>query len=186
MIRVLLAGEGPNELGGEKMGVLQTLLEKVRPDGWEIVGRIRWKDIPKLVVGPTAGGDGLAVQRLVLLARERGCHVVVFARDRDGRRATERAIERALEEHEGPTRMAGGVAIETLEAWILALDGRAGSEGIANPAAELAKVADISKKTTAMAAIAMKAKLPALPEDAASLRRWLRRCAGALGTKSPV
>ncbi len=67
MIRVFLAGEGPNELGAfgkeesfqpsndkerrQSPGVLEALLRHVQEDGWEVTGGIRWKDIRKLQVG---------------------------------------------------------------------------------------------------------------------------------------
>lgn len=58
MIRVIIAGEGRNELGGyadepafrhakPEVGVIEAMLRQVRPDGWCIVDAIPWKKSPK-------------------------------------------------------------------------------------------------------------------------------------------
>lgn len=55
MIRVLISGEGANELGSESAGlhagsgtgVIEELLAKVRVGGFEVRSRVVWKDVPK-------------------------------------------------------------------------------------------------------------------------------------------
>ena len=95
MIKVFLGGEGANELGtrgqrppGDDPGVIETLLRRVRPDGWRVEGAIVWKEIRKYQAGAAAHypahGETYNVLRLLLLAYERDCKMVVFLRDVDG------------------------------------------------------------------------------------------------------
>lgn len=96
MIKVFLAGEGPNELGGWSneriyrderplLGVLESLARQVVPTGWDVHDAMVWKDIPKLAIGTR--GQGLERKTVLaarLHAKESGCDVVLFSRDRDG------------------------------------------------------------------------------------------------------
>lgn len=138
MIRVLIAGEGKNELGergaapeGARStggGVVEALMEKVRATGWQVGGALTWKDVTKLKVNAGDVGERKTVKALALRANELGCNALVFLRDRDKSRTRERAIRDAIEEVRGaPSRLhqtlqiAGGVPIEKLECWLLAL-----------------------------------------------------------------
>jgi hypothetical protein len=70
MIRVLIAGEGPNEIGTHfdrsqdprpildetVIGVIEALLLKIRPGGWKTHGTMQWKAVPKL--RPNSPGEG--------------------------------------------------------------------------------------------------------------------------------
>src|SRR5258708_33365556 len=108
MIRVLIAGEGANEIGrwagrngtdAERTsgaGVIEVLLEKVRRGGWEILHALKWKDVRKLRANAPGEGDARTVKALALLATEKGCHSLVFLRDRDGHQSRERVIVAAL------------------------------------------------------------------------------------------
>jgi hypothetical protein len=94
LIRVILAGEGKNELGSfgveaafrdePEPGVVETLLRHVRREGWQVVDAILWKKLPKLQVGIRGRGEELNVLRAYHHARRRGCDILVFTRDRDG------------------------------------------------------------------------------------------------------
>ncbi len=76
MIRIILAGEGRNELGDlwveaphrprdrkPEPGVLEALLREIRRDGWEVVDALPWKTLPKLQVGIGRKGEEHNVRR---------------------------------------------------------------------------------------------------------------------------
>ena len=61
-MNVLLAGEGPDELGQwaehpsyredpPRLGILEALLRRVRDDGWRVRDGVRWKGHPALPAG---------------------------------------------------------------------------------------------------------------------------------------
>ena len=200
MRQVFLAGEGANELGDwhqegpyrrrlggrtgkepPRPGVLETLLRKVVADGWEVVDAMEWKQIKKLRPGRGDRGDGHHVQALCLHARESGCDVVVFSRDRDGRKYEDRRVqvEAAIEDELGrddALGVVGGMAIEKLEAWIVALLGERRSEEQLHPETLLTERYGIEPKHTGqMVAAVDAADLAKIPADAESLRVWLSR-----------
>ncbi len=197
MIRVILAGEGKNELGGfaveaafrgddPEPGVVEALLRRVRPDGWKVVDAILWKKMPKLQVGIGGRGEELNVRRAFHHAKKRGCEVFVFTRDRDKVKFAHREsdIERAISalEGEGPA-IVGGVAIEKLESWLVAVAGILGSEVLRRPEEELAKLGVGEKNTAAMVRFVEETGLDGIPTDARSLRRWLDRASQVLVAK---
>lgn len=170
--------------------MLQALLHKVLPGGFEIVDHVQWSQIHRLRPGTATHGEVECVRRLAVRARELGCHALVFVRDRDGDRARERAIEMTITElgrdrHPARTVIAGGVAIEKLEAWLLALDGARGSESEPDAATALAKRGIPLKHTGRMVDLVHRRSLRNAPEDARSLWRWLRRAAVALNVRIP-
>lgn len=197
MIRIILAGEGKNELGGFSLevvyrgdrpdpGVLEALLRQVRPDGWTIVDAILWKKMPKLQVGMRGKGEELNVRRAHYHAKKRGCDVFAFSRDRDKARFAHREedIERAIEaiaasSDAGPS-IIGGVAIEKLESWLAAIAGVQGSESLRRPEEKLAELGVGEKDTDAMVRFVEERGLGEIPADARSLRRWLDRAEQAL------
>ena len=201
MIHVFLAGEGPNELGAfgkeesfqpssdkerrKSPGVLEALLRHVQEDGWEVTGGVRWKDIRKLQVGVGKKGEEASVHRAFLHAQKRGCHVLVFTRDRDKPKYKHRVdeIEAAIAsldgDGDGPA-IIGGVAIEKLESWLVALAGIAGSEGMTRPEDVLSKRGIAEKDTEAMLNLVNDADLTRIPADAVSLRAWLDRARAVL------
>ncbi|WP_437630055.1 hypothetical protein [Sorangium sp. So ce854] len=203
MIRVILAGEGKNELGGfavepsfrddnPEPGVVEALLRQVRPEGWKVVDAILWKNIPKLRVGIGGKGEELNVQRASHHAKKRGCEVFAFTRDRDGAKFAlrEEGIERAIEELTGsadqqPT-VVGGVAVEKLESWLVAVAGHHGSEGMRRPHETLAELGINEKDTAAMVRLVEENGLTNIPADARSLRRWIERARRALGEPAPM
>lgn len=203
MIKVFLAGEGPNELGGWSneriyrderplLGVLESLARHVVPTGWEVHDAMVWKDIPKLTIGTR--GKGLE-RKTVLAARlhamESGCDVVVFSRDRDGpkkdKREREQEIEAVLTElaAEPGVTVAGAVCIERLESWLLALSGRSRTEdfGDAQVDEELARLGVPKKATVQMLELVEQHGLAQVPPDARSLRTWIDRVRAALTTE---
>ena len=199
MIDVFLAGEGPNELGSWARdpvyrsqtpdgvplpGVLESLLRKVRPDGWTTRDAILWKHIRKLQARVPGRADERNVRALILKAREAGCHVVAFSRDTDGHSEVDFNVETAIADHEqtgdGSIRVAGGTADPKLEAWVLALKGEHHCEDRGHLQERLEKLGVGPKDTPAMVAVVEQADLSAVPEDAHSLVRWLGRARAAL------
>lgn len=204
MIRILVAGEGANEIGrfaaggrsaseAEQTsgpGVIEALLFKVRPGGWQIRRGVLWRDIRKYRPGAPGKGDVLAVNGLVLMARELGCNALVFLRDRDGSRSRERAIAKAVKRARKlvarPPVIAAGVPIEMLEAWLLALRGEPSTELCPDPVSALHERYGIPpKSTTAMVRHVQHSGPLKIAADARSLRRWLRLAAKALHTRVP-
>lgn len=204
MIKVFLAGEGPNELGGWSkeriyrderpwLGVLESLARHVVPTGWEVRDAMVWKDIPKLVVGTRGKG----IERKTLLAArlhamESGCDVVLFSRDRDGpkkdKHEREREIEAVLAEldgDDGAVTVAGAVCIERLESWLLALTGRSRTEELGDDKVdlELEELGVPKKDTRRMLELIDRHGLAAVPPDAASLRTWMERVVAALASE---
>ena len=191
MIEVFLAGEGSNELGGwcternyrddtPDPGVLETLARRAAPSGWRVRDAIQWKNIPKLGIG----SKGKGVERKTILAarlhaKERGCSVLMFSRDRDGRKHTarQREIEETLAELASDSEIAviGGICIERLESWLLALSGRTGIEatGAEKTDRELEALGVPPKDTVAMVEHVQRHELASIPSDAASLGAWL-------------
>ncbi len=78
-----------------------------------------------------------------------------------------------------------GIPVEMLESWLLALTGEKKSEDNPDPAGSLREKGVPEKKTTAMVQLAMNAKLSDIPDDAVSLRKWLRKLAQGLNQKVP-
>jgi hypothetical protein len=199
MIRVLIAGEGSNELGphpqaefgeGERAsggGAIEALMAKVRQSGWQVVAAMVWKDVRKLK--SNAGGDGEAktIAGLVLRAKELGCHALVFLRDRDGSPARERAVRDAIaNERGGSLRIAGGVPIEMLECWLLALRGEKDAHADADPVTSLAVRHGVpAKRVTSMVQLVRASRVLTVPADAESMWRWLRQVAMALSVTTP-
>jgi hypothetical protein len=197
MIDVFLAGEGPNELGGwckeheyrdehPTPGVLETLAKQVAPSGWQVRDAIQWKNISKLAVGTKGkGAERKAILAAHLHAKERGCSVLLFSRDRDGPKnvARQHEIEAAVAELEGSVAVAGGVCIERLESWLLALSGHTGTEELRDRRTdtELESLGVASKDTVSMAAYVQRHEIAAVPSDATSLNAWLIRVQVCLG-----
>lgn len=190
-VKVFLCGEGPNELGSrfghlsyqndDRPGVIHTLLARVQPTGWEVGGAREWKSIRKFRVGKAAHEDTRNVQAAALGAREAGCDVLAFARDRDRDLARQQAIDDGIALVTAPD-VIGGVAVPTLEGWILALLGKRRTEDLSSKRAEesLADSGVPRKDGAAMVRVVEEADLEAIPEDAASLRKWLARARDVL------
>jgi hypothetical protein len=155
-------------------GALPALLTTVKPAGWKIRGARTWRSIRKLRIIPRAEHeDTRNVQAVALDATESGCTVLVFSRDedRDPRRgnAVEEGIAAATTD--GKLSIVGGVARPALEGWILALEGRVGTEELSPQAAKSAAAGVARSFVNRVEA----ADLGRIPHDAVSLKRWLGR-----------
>ncbi len=187
--RVLLAGEGKTELGGwagdpvyvdsrPRPGMLEALLAKVAPEGWEIVAAYEWKRLPRYRANePGLGKDELNTKALRVFAGDHGCDLIVFSRDRD------RAVDRAIAVNRGLAwlrsnlcsglEVIGGMAHECSESWLLAVHGEARSEEHA-PVTAKQRLHEMGvSHTDAMVAAIEAADLSTIPADAVSLRAWL-------------
>jgi hypothetical protein len=196
MKTILLAGEGRNELGGwydepsfrlspPDLGILEALLKKVAPQGWSIVDGVRWKSLRKYKVNEPGKAEEKNLRRLLLMAEERQCNLVAFTRDRDRSRERQAQIDSTMAEMEaqyteGPFFI-GGMAIEKIEAWLLALSGETRSESIGDPAAKLAPILPEST-TSEMARLVMRAEITSIPRDANSLSTWIQKASRFLNT----
>ncbi len=195
-IRVFLAGEGKNELGGrigppsfhnpDKRGVLEALLRKIRNYGWEIGGAREWKSYRKFKARGIVDAETRAVLGAALDAREANCHVLAFCRDQDNDASRHEAIETGIKylanDESSALDVIGGIAVPTLEGWILALLARRKTD-LMSPtrARESCIAAGIpDKDTDAMVRIVEDANIDMLPDDATSLRRWLDRARAVL------
>jgi hypothetical protein len=138
--RVLLGGEGKTELGewakepsyrenpGAK-GVLVALLERIEGADFEIVDGMLWSRIRKYDAGKHASPEERNVLGLALAARRARCGAVVFSRDRDGDKQRQKDLDRGIERAREifmDLRVVGGVAIETIEGWMLVVHGHDG------------------------------------------------------------
>jgi hypothetical protein len=199
MRKVFLGGEGKHELGSWALepqyrspsfpGVLEALLLKVRAEGWEVVGARPWRSIRKYQAGQHRSAERRSVLGLILDAKEAGCDVVVFVRDRDGSRAKpnqarvdaiEDAIAEAAEQLTACPDIIGGVAVIRLESWMLALTGVVGTEEERAPEERLRELGIKPKRTRSYVEHIHDADLQRIPGDAASLRRWIERAQIAL------
>ena len=186
MIGIFLAGEGRNELGSwsgdegyqsdAEPGVVKALLEKIRGDGWQIVGAIQWKNIHKLRSGFHGKAEERNVLGAVLKAQEKGAHVAAFVRDRDGYEQRQRDIDAGILGAQSILpHVIGGMAVEKLESWIVAILGGSASETMRRPEDYLAERGIGEKNTAGMVSAVASADMGRIPEDAASLRLWLLR-----------
>ena len=199
MIPIFLAGEGATELGGwvrprpfrserPERGVLEALVEKCWPTGCEVVDAIRWKDIRKFRSGDRRAPETRNVVGAALSAREVGRRLgledlpLVFSRDRDRDLDRDARIEAGIKKAEELGYVvAGGVAAPNIEAWVIACEGRTGSEVVRDPKGDLAERGITS--TAEKVAVIDRVEIDALPSDASSLRRWCGRVR-ALGDAS--
>lgn len=192
-VRLFFAGEGPDELGEwanepayrpsedrpAAGGVLHALVSRYAR--YETVEAVRWKTIRKFKAGDHAKPEFRNVMGLALQADESGCDALVFVRDRDGDLEREKDIEQGIADASTRfgVRIVGSTANEELEAWLLAMLGIRKSESF--PDAKT-KLADTHGTTTReqKCEVVTKANLDKLPEDCASLRRWIERAEAGL------
>lgn len=186
--RVFLAGEGRHELGGlandppyrsaKPVGVLQALLERCAGGAIEVGGARRWKEITKYKSGGHVSAEARAVLGLHVDAIEHGCSVLAFVRDTDGdtQRAADIALGLAMAQENFPAVEAvGGVAIQSLDAWGLALAGERRTEARNRATTKAALDANGAGSTEARAQAVRDADLNKLPADAASLAAFIDR-----------
>ena len=187
-MKLFLAGEGPDELGEWSApasqrpgagipGVLEALLRRIAPDGWEISGAVLWKNIRKFKIGDRRSPETRNVLGALQMASDEGCDALIFLRDRDRYEDREAAIEQGIEQaasHAPEVAVVGGVAIEELEAWLLAMKGERGSERHADAKSVLGERHGISRRIN-MVELIESCDLDRLPDDARSLGVWLGR-----------
>jgi hypothetical protein len=186
-VKVLLGGEGRTDLGDwateepwraspRVVGVLETLFTRVAPES-EVVGGVVWKDIRKYRSGDHAAPEVRNVLGLALRAHELGCDATVFARDRDRAAARERDIEEGITRAGTlfpQVRVAGGIAIEAIESWILSLCGANDAETMADPKGELVRrhgAETLDEKVE----LALSADMTRVSAHARSLTTWIER-----------
>ncbi|HEY2365606.1 MAG TPA: hypothetical protein VGH87_04430 [Polyangiaceae bacterium] len=164
--------------------MLHALLRKIEPAGWEVGGARTWKSIRKLRVG-AHHNDTNNVIALAIDAREAECDVLVFSRDRDGEVERDEAVEEGIRRAQSKDLVvAGSVAIPKLEAWILALLSHSRTEAMSGTKADATLTGAGIAGRDAMVAVVDAADLAKLPEDAASLRRWIARALAAVAQKT--
>lgn len=114
-MKVLLVGEGPNELDG----ALETLVRRLGLADAEIdTDQVKCSDI-HAHHGKGQGYFKRAV-RWILEAKKRGYDALVLVIDRDNRPERLQEFERAQQQYPPAIRRALGVAIRTFDAWMLA------------------------------------------------------------------
>jgi hypothetical protein len=105
-VGIFLGGEGSNELGSRSgdpiyqnstvLGVVETLLRVVQPDGWEVTGATRWSKIRKLSATRPTPNEERNVLGLVYEAKRAHSQVVAFVRDADDDTERAKAIDEAV------------------------------------------------------------------------------------------
>ncbi|MFT3839385.1 MAG: hypothetical protein QM723_20550 [Myxococcaceae bacterium] len=192
MIRILLIGEGTNELGrygrpnwanaADPDGALAALLNRIRKGGWEVAEVLRWKDIKKYRAGNHASAEERNVRGAAERARFLKCDVLAFLRDQDDDEERARTIEAAIAvESQTALKIAGGMATSCLEAWILVLNGQADAESLRKTRAQEGAKSLGLHTTEAMTTCIERADLSAVPGAAVTLKLWIQRATGALG-----
>jgi hypothetical protein len=192
-MKILLAGEGPDDIGdwsaeieyrptaeSFKRGVVEVLLGRLAPESWRVANGVRWKKIRKYRSGEHRKPETRNVQGLALQASEAGYGAVVFSRDRDRSVQREKDIVAGIEQSQRfGVRVLGGCAVEELEAWILALLGVAHSESSADAKARLRDEHGIAGREQ-MVEVVEAADLDSAAIDAGSLRVWMNQIRSAV------
>lgn len=186
-IPVYLAGEGPHDLA-----VLVALLNRLSPDAFDVApGRMaRWSSLSKYRFA--AGGHAAEVQsilKLQVLAAEQAAALVVFVRDSDGEAQRPADIRQGMAEaQEAAGRfpalpvVAGGCAVQELEAWLLALAGDKHTEEMSNPKDKAFHARYPASSSEHRAELVRVADFGKIPIDARSLRAWLDDVSAAIQT----
>jgi len=195
-VAVLIAGEGRNELGGwfdeapyrvapVEVGVLEMLLRSTARRPFEVRDGVVWKRVRKYRAGGHASAELRSVLALALMAREKGCAVLALLRDSDGDVGRRTEIEAGADgatRYAGATlRIAAGVPVRSLDAWILAMRGTHGTEAMSS-AKQQATLGPAWKSTEHYVAVVESLPEKAdLPPDAESLMQFLDRIQAAFG-----
>jgi hypothetical protein len=188
-MKIYLAGEGVHELGDwfhhpglrrgkDDPGLIESLLFKLRLHH-EVVGATVWKSIRKFRPGDHRPAETRNVLGAVLDADEAGAEALIFVRDRDSDPGREAAIERGIDEAPADITVAGGVAAQEIEAWVLALLQERGSESHADPKGVL-KERHQKESRADKVAVVEEADLEHRAPDCASFERWIDRVKKAL------
>lgn len=197
--KVMLAGEGSNELGTRanvypasehRPGVIEAFCQRMAGDTFAVTHAANWKSIRKYRSGNHLGAEARTILGLALQAKEAHVDALIFCRDHDWQ------DERVHDIHEGiaaleatfpdfHSRVAGGVATPMLEAWVLASAGVSGTEEMRRSklAASLKeKGVELDEKRTSalLELIPERIETHELPADAHSLRGWLEKLQSVL------
>jgi hypothetical protein len=167
-------------------GILEALLERLDLAPWEIVDGATWRRAPLYRVGNRRAPETRRVLGLALLGKEREADVVVLVRDRDGDDDREAEIETGIAQAPAmgfTTLLVGGVAIEEIEAWILALLGDRNAENYARPKEKLAENHGLRTRAQKVAVIEG-AALDRAESGAPSFMRFCERVRAALGSSA--
>jgi hypothetical protein len=198
-VKLLLSGEGYDDIGDwakepmyrakpPEIGVIEALLRKLNSGEIAIREAIPWKRIPKFRAGDHAHPETRNVLGLAVKADDMRCDALVFVRDRDRDADRQADIENGIKlaQTKFPDlAVAGGVAVEEIEAWILAVLGERRSEHHADAKRVLNESHSIAGRA-AMIGVLEDRDLSQIPPDAASLRAWIARASAALsGTLAP-
>ena len=181
-MRVFLSGEGPDDLGDwykreqqhrsdpPEVGIVEALLRKVAQVDFTVVEACAWKRIRKYKSGKHAQPETRNVLGLAMQAEETDCDALVFIRDQDGYTDRQTDVEEGLRLAKArgfALALVGQVAVQEIEAWILALHGGRGSQSHANAKAVLAKQHGITTRAEKVLAVE-DADHARIPEDAVS------------------
>jgi hypothetical protein len=193
-LRVFVCGEGRNELGSRsgapafqsdmEPGVIEALLRRARDTGWEIVGALNWKRLPKLRARGPSPDEGQQVARLMLMAQDDyQADVLAYIRDADDEKQPRCDAHRQGKE-EGAAltpslNVVGEIAAPSIEGWLLAMLGVSKTEEMTvTKATHLLKDRGIREKNTEdmVRVVETCPDLTKVPDDATGLRTW---CSGA-------
>jgi hypothetical protein len=201
-MRIFIAGEGSNELGGWakapsdrvppfEPGVLTTLVDRVAGTPANVVGCAQWKNLTKFRAGergkPAGKGDIRSLRAAQLQAKEAGANILVALRDTDGHADREAALIAAAATPPTALRTVVGTPHLKLEAWILACAGtrraeEMGSQGLTNA---LTSLGIPQKGTAAMVDVVENCDLTTIPPCATRLHRFLDDLRAALTGPTP-
>jgi hypothetical protein len=197
--KVLLAGEGRTEIGGEPgwgksqraripaaPGVLEAIARKATSGGWEVAERAIWRQIPLYQAGRGRGPETRRILRLLQDAKERHFDAVLFTRDQDtGRDAEDRredfargVVDAAL--IPGAPPFAGGLAVPEIEGWVAAFVGVSRTETMSKPAVSRALRERGIDDTVQSKVEAIENATSPPATDATNLTRWLDEARRAL------
>jgi hypothetical protein len=195
-VRLLICGEGVTDLGDwstpqartrQHSGVIEALLRGTVGDRWSVSAFRAWANARKFQAGDHRRPETRTVLGLLLDAREAECDAVVFVRDRDGYLEREEHVEAGIAEATvlfPNMSVIGGVAIEELEAWLLACKGLTKSESFRQAKEEFARRYPSEDHRQGKVAVVEAADLESLPADALSLRRWRGRALAAFSSSA--
>ncbi|NUQ74927.1 MAG: hypothetical protein HUU21_15360 [Polyangiaceae bacterium] len=192
-MKLLLSGEGYDDIGDwakepmyrskpPEAGVIEALLRKLEAGEITVREAVPWKKIAKFRAGDHAHPETRNVLGLAVKADDMRCDALVFVRDRDRDEDRQADIENGIKLAQSKfpdLAIAGGVAVEEIEAWILAILGERRSERHADPKTVLKQNHSIAGRASMLSALEDKT-LGQIPIDATSLRTWLARAAAAL------
>lgn len=193
-MKVFLSGEGPTELGDwakelpyrastPEVGVIEALLRKAWTHPYTVVDACLWKRIRKFRSQDHLRPETRNVLGLALQADEAGCDALAFVRDQDGDEERQADIEEGVRFAQAKgldVDIVGGVAVQEIEAWILAILGERRSEHHSDAKQVLKQRHQITEREEMVEVIEARG-IDGIPEDAASLRAWLEMATRALG-----